>query len=125
MCRVSTRRVLGWCVAGVVGFVVVRALRESRHAAEPGTPTLRTPERTSPLPTGEEPMPEVENEGDAVELCGFDVTCPNCGDHTRLYRWARGPDDRPPGGPCPRCGWAERHVDAGVRRGIRVPTTNR
>ena len=118
------RRIVGVCAVGAIVYVVVRARRGSAPARPHKPPrwlALRpSPDGPAPPPPEPAPTPQHDVGADAIELFGFAVTCPRCGDRSQLYRWTRGPDDRPPSGACPRCGSAERHVDTGVRRGIRM-----
>jgi hypothetical protein len=106
------RRVVGLCAVVGVAYVAVRAWREAigstRDTSRARPPTAR------PVP------PRTEWRGDPIELCEFVVTCPGCGDRTRLIRWTRGPDDRPAGGQCPGCGSPHRLVGSGVSRGVRL-----
>ena len=99
---------------GVIVYVVVRVRRARSGSRRVG----RVPRWLAPRPTPEPhaPMPKPRP---TLELFAFTVTCPDCGDSTRLFRWTEGPDDKPAAGPCPQCGRPERHVDTGQGRGIR------
>jgi len=116
---VTLRRLAALVAAGVV-YIAVRVRRASIGSTRLGTP------RRPPGWLALGPVPELhgsppEQSQERGELFDFAVTCPHCGDRTRLIRWTRGRDDKPPGGVCSRCGWPDRHVDTGVPRGIRLP----
>jgi hypothetical protein len=80
------RRIVGLGACGTIVYVVVRAVRGSTRARLRTPPRWlavdRTPGGSAPDPLVEAPTPHDDAGADVVELCGFAVTCPRCGDRT-------------------------------------------